>query len=151
LPGALGLAATLAALLLAALLLAASHAAGQNVPEQPDVEELKQVYNHLLIMPETLLYRIMDGDRGFVLYDLRSPDAFRSGHVAGAVNVPWKSGEFERDPDFPRDRDLLLISRDGGDALRALHLLVRAGYRRVYSVEGGMDNWMYRDYLVTDP
>jgi len=136
---------------LPALLLVASHAAGQSAPEQPEVEELEQVYNHLLIMPETLLYRIMEGDRGFVLYDLRSPDAFRSGHVAGAVNVPWKSGEFERARDFPRDRDLLLISRDGGDALRALHLLVRAGYRRVYSVEGGMANWMYGDYLESDP
>ncbi|MFW6182028.1 MAG: rhodanese-like domain-containing protein [Spirochaetota bacterium] len=138
-------------IVLAAFLLAVHPAAGQSGLEVPEIEELEQVYNHLLIMPETLMYRIMDGDRGFVLYDIRNPAAFRSGHVAGAVNLPWESGEFQRTRDFPRDRELLLISRDGEDALRALHLLVMAGFERVYSVEGGMENWMYGDYLVSGP
>ncbi len=135
------------------LLLFPAPAAAQDTPagEDLEIEKLEFLYNHLLIMPETLLYRLMENDRGFVLYDLREPAAYRSGHVAGAVNRPWADGGLQGEQDFPRDRDLLLISGDGEDALRALHLLVTAGYERVYSVEGGMENWMYGGYLVEGP
>lgn len=31
---------------------------------------------------------LKSGDPGFVLLDVRSPDLFKEGHVAGAINLP---------------------------------------------------------------
>jgi rhodanese-related sulfurtransferase len=117
-------------------------------PGELELEELEYLYNHLLIMPETLLYRMLEGDTGYVLYDLRNEEQFRRVRLTGAVSCPWRDGELSCAGPPPRDRDLILISENGNTALRVLHRLVLDGYDRVYSVEGGMENWMYRDYLV---
>lgn len=112
-------------------------------------ENLDEIeFNEYIIMPETLLYRIMKGERNFILLDVRPAEEFDQAHIVGALNFPWVDGAFQtHDLDIPVDREIVLISEDGGTALKALRLLLQMNYREVYSVEGGLDNWPYPQYL----
>jgi rhodanese-related sulfurtransferase len=111
-----------------------------------------------IIMPETLLYKIMKGEDDYVLVDVQPEKEYRAGHVIGALSLPWHDGTFmERRDKLPRNKTVILISSDGSTALKALRVLLQDEYdeqyesfREVFSIEGGMDNWPYRDYLVTD-
>jgi len=111
-----------------------------------------------IIMPEELLYLIKNGDTAYVLVDVRSYDEFQSAHIAGALNVPWEDGTFEkRRAGLPQDKTIILVSADGTMALKALRILLadayqqaRSPFREVFSIEGGMKNWPYREYLVSD-
>jgi rhodanese-related sulfurtransferase len=110
-----------------------------------------------IIMPEELLNRIKRDDEGFVLVDVRSEDAFRERRIVGAVNLPWDEGVFkEQRGALPRNRTVILISSDGTLALKALRILlideyqkVESTFRETFSVEGGMENWPYKEYLIT--
>ncbi len=111
-----------------------------------------------IIMPETLLYKIMRGEDDYILVDVRPEEEFRLGHVRGALSYPWEDGTFvKRRGEFPRNRTVIFISRDGTAALKALQILMqdeyqeqRESFREVFSIEGGMDNWPYDEYLVKE-
>ena len=111
-----------------------------------------------VIMPETLLYKIMKGDDDYVLVDVRPAEEFRAGRVVGALSLPWNDGTFlDKRRELPRSKEVILISSDGLDALKALRILQEDEYRGNYdsfremsSIEGGMGNWPYRDYIVHD-
>ena len=111
-----------------------------------------------VIMPEELLNRIKRGDEGFVLVDVRSEDAFRERHIVGAVNLPWEENVFRKGRGaLPGNKTVILISSDGTLALKALRILLmdeyqkaESSFRETFSVEGGMDNWPYREYLIRE-
>ncbi len=121
----------------------------QNGPVQFQFDEME--LNEFIIMPETLLYRIMNKDAGYDLFDVRPLEEFRKGHISGAVNLPWEPSGFHAEKrDFPRNREIIFISEDGVDALKAVRYLLEMGYREVFSVEGGMNNWPYHQYLESE-
>jgi rhodanese-related sulfurtransferase len=102
-----------------------------------------------IAMPETLMYKMRAGEKGFVVVDLRGPEQFADGHLRGAVNYPWSGGAFlSIFKNLPRNREIFLMSEDGGFGVEALRVLVDAGYTGAYSVEGGMLNWPYTDLLA---
>jgi rhodanese-related sulfurtransferase len=111
-----------------------------------------------VIMPETLLYKIMRGEENYVLVDVRPAEEFKAGHVVSAINLPWKDGTFtEKRGELPRSKEIIFISSDGLEALKALRLLRDDEYRgnhdtirEMSSIEGGMGNWPYREYLTTE-
>jgi rhodanese-related sulfurtransferase len=109
-----------------------------------------------IIMPEALLYKILNGDDDYVLVDVRLEEEYRAGHIVGAVSIPWEDGTFmELRDELPRNREVIFVSSDGLDALKALRVLRDDEYRGNYdslrpmsSIEGGMGNWPYREYLL---
>jgi rhodanese-related sulfurtransferase len=113
-----------------------------------DFSEYGDELSEYIAMPETLMYKMRAGEKGFVVVDLREPERFAGGHLRGAVNYPWKGGVFlSICKNLPRDREVFLMSEDGGFGLEALRVLVDAGFTGAYSVEGGMRNWPYTDLL----
>ena len=111
-----------------------------------------------VIMPETLLYKIMKGESDYVLVDVRPVEEYRTGHVVGAMNLPLNDGTFmKKRGELPRSKEVIFISSDGLDALKALRILRDDDYNNNYdslremsSIEGGMDNWLYDDYLTQE-
>lgn len=102
-----------------------------------------------ILMPEELLYRMLSGASDFVIYDIREKDAFLEAHIRGAENHSWVSGDFVMGfANFPRDLDIFLVSEDGITAFHALRFLLGKGFISVYVMEGGMENWLYRELLV---
>lgn len=86
--------------------------------------------------------------REAVLIDVREPDEWAEGHVAGATHIPL--GELpSRLADVPRDRDVLLFCRSGHRSGTATALLRGQGYARALNVEGGITAWRRAGLPVT--
>lgn len=78
--------------------------------------------------------------REAVLIDVREPDEWQEGHVAGATHIPL--GDLPaRLAEVPRDRPVLLFCRSGNRSGRATALLREQGYDQAINVEGGITAW----------
>jgi rhodanese-related sulfurtransferase len=89
------------------------------------------------------VYDLMTGDLDevfFLLVDLRSPDAYASRHLIGALNIPYeKLGDWIGV--LPRGVFTVLYDQDGTLALSAAQSLRAAGYPDAQSLRGGLDAW----------
>lgn len=104
------------------------------------------------------LEALLDQGRAFTLADVREPEEYREGHLAGAVNLPVQqilkiteqSGFFE-DPEkflgISRKRPVIVYCSHGGRGMQAARLLSGAGYQAV-NVYGGLS--CYRGRHLTD-
>ena len=114
-----------------------------------EYSRLEYQYNDYIIMPETLVYKIKKNIHDYILYDLRDFKAYSEYHVVGAKSLPWDQMKKSLSlSNFPKNKQIILISSDGFYSLKALELLLNNGYVSVYSIEGGMDNWPYKKLLV---
>jgi rhodanese-related sulfurtransferase len=77
---------------------------------------------------------------GAPLVDVRMPDEYEAGHVAGAVLIPLPEVP-ERVADFPTDRPVYLICRSGARSMRAAEFLGQFGVEGV-NVAGGTIQWV---------
>lgn len=78
-------------------------------------------------------------DKGAVLVDIRNKDAFKAGHIDGAVNIPIRSLPFKK-KELDKDKTILVICYVGGSSKMAAKLLSKSGYE-VKNVIGGMEAW----------
>ncbi|HAJ27689.1 MAG TPA: hypothetical protein DCG53_10680 [Syntrophus sp. (in: bacteria)] len=75
-----------------------------------------------------------------LMIDLRSPAAYQSYHITGAVNMPLVSLH-RTYQDLPWNRPLLVIDADGSRSFLAASYLRRKGFENVRRLEGGMAAW----------
>lgn len=67
--------------------------------------------------------------------------------VPEIVNIPFSVFE-ERFPALPHDRELVLVSADGQNSLKATYYLMRHGYTRGADMSNGVAKWLYRGFPV---
>jgi rhodanese-related sulfurtransferase len=77
-------------------------------------------------------------NRPFLL-DVRQPEEFREGHIAGAKLIPL--GELRtRINELPKDKEIVCICASGSRSSSATRQLASAGYQ-VINMKGGMFIW----------
>jgi phage shock protein E len=74
------------------------------------------------------------------LLDVRTPQEYAEGHIAGAVNVPYDQLA-TRLAEVPKDKDVVLYCRSGRRAGIAADVLAANGYKRLSHLEGDMIAW----------
>jgi phage shock protein E len=77
---------------------------------------------------------------GALLLDVRSPEEFAAGHIAGAMNLPVQQLEQRRDDLGSRERPVVVYCRSGARSAQATSLLRGAGFAQVHDL-GAMHNW----------
>jgi rhodanese-related sulfurtransferase len=84
----------------------------------------------------------LDARESIVLIDVRQPEEFKSGHVAGARSMPLPTLASRLD-DVAKDKDAAIycICLSGGRSSSACDLLQRQGFTNVINVTGGMGAW----------
>jgi rhodanese-related sulfurtransferase len=130
-----------AALLLGTVALAASPYPGSKVTL--DAKELALVVGTEAdrIEATELAAWIIASRADYRLIDLRSQATFDAYHIPTAVNIPMSA---LTDAGFGRQEKLVIYS-DGGILSAQAWMLLRAqGYRSVYMVEGGLEDWKDR-------
>lgn len=77
-----------------------------------------------------------------LILDVRTPEEFANGHIAGAINVPHDQ-ILTRLPELAawRTRDIVLYCRSGRRAELAATLLEAQGYTRLHHLDGDMQGW----------
>jgi len=89
------------------------------------------------------------GEQAFVL-DVRAPEEFVTGHVPGAVNIPYDQVA-ARLAEVPKDKDVVLYCRSGRRAGMAAEVLAANGYTRLKHLEGDMTAWIEKGRPVETP
>lgn len=80
-----------------------------------------------------------------VVIDVREPDEFRAGHIAGAINVPRGMLEFRLSgtPELQdRDKKIVVYCKTSGRGALSAVALKEMGYLNVLSIAGGFDAWL---------
>jgi rhodanese-related sulfurtransferase len=73
------------------------------------------------------------------LLDVRQPEEYREGHIAGATLIPL--GDLPHKVDqLPRDREIICVCRSGNRSHSATRQLQAAGLKAV-NLQGGMLAW----------
>ena len=77
-----------------------------------------------------------------VILDVRTREEYSSGHVPGAINVPYDQVA-DRVEEFAafRDADVVVYCQSGKRASMAAADLKTAGFSRVLDLEGHMQGW----------
>jgi phage shock protein E len=90
------------------------------------------------------------GEQAPFVLDVRAPEEFVTGHVPGAVNIPYDQVA-ARLAEVPKDQDIVLYCRSGRRAGMAAEVLAANGYTRLSHLEGDMPAWIARGRPVETP
>ena len=84
---------------------------------------------------------IMQSQKDVVILDVRTPEEYAAGHIAGAVNLPNETISDQEIPSLPdKDQTLLVYCRSGNRSKQASRKLADLGYTRVLEF-GGINTW----------
>lgn len=81
-----------------------------------------------------------------LLLDVRRPDEFDSGHIAGAINISVETLA-SRLSEVPDDQTIVVYCRSGNRSATASEILADAGYNDIYDM-GGIIDWQNAGYPV---
>jgi rhodanese-related sulfurtransferase len=81
------------------------------------------------------------GGKEWQIVDVRTPDEFKEGHIASAVNLPVDQLGTGAVQIIGESRKLIFVCRSGVRAAAAANASAAAGCRDVYVMEGAMDAW----------
>ncbi|MGV8175273.1 MAG: rhodanese-like domain-containing protein [Methanothrix sp.] len=80
--------------------------------------------------------------RELVILDVRTAGEYSSGHIAGAINIDYRSPSFEDQLSMlDRDVAILLYCRTGVRSLKALQIMKRMGFSEIYNLTEGLVGW----------
>jgi rhodanese-related sulfurtransferase len=88
----------------------------------------------------------MDGAQPLFILDVRQPEEFRAGHIAGAKLVPLNELNRRMD-ELPRETEILCVCQSGSRSSAATRQLTGAGFNAL-NLRGGMIGWQMAAYPV---
>ncbi len=96
-------------------------------------------------------FRVNHEDGVFV--DVRQAAIFSKGHIAGALNITAaeiKSGKLQR-IENAREKPVVLVGKDkfDTDTFNCARILKKNGYKQVYTLEGGINQWAIDNLPLT--
>ena len=81
-------------------------------------------------------------NKGAMVIDVRSPEAFQRGHIVNARNIA--AAELDSNKEVAKkqkSKTLLTVCEDGTGAGKAANSLRAAGYNNSFSLKGGIKSW----------
>mgnify|MGYP001053220634 CR=1 FL=1 len=98
------------------------------------------------ISPQDYVSQYTDTGADHILIDVRTPQEFNSGHIAGAINIPVDQVA-NRLSEIPADIPVVLYCRSGNRSAQAANILNQSNYNEVYDL-GGIIQWQSAGYPV---
>jgi phage shock protein E len=89
------------------------------------------------IDPQNYIAQFSDAEH--FLLDVRTPEEFAGGHIAGAVNISVAELP-QRLSEVPQDMTVVVYCRSGNRSQTASEILSQAGYNSIYDL-GGIIAW----------
>ena len=86
--------------------------------------------------------KLLKEKKDIVVLDVRTPEEFKSGHIAGAKNVDFQSEDFKKQvAALDKSKTYLVHCAAGGRSSRALEVLDKDKFSHVYHMNGGFSAW----------
>lgn len=77
-----------------------------------------------------------------IILDVRTPEEFNNGHIPGSELVPLQVLE-GMSTDLEKEKSYLIVCRSGNRSQQAAEILTGKGFKNVYNMTGGMNEWTY--------
>jgi rhodanese-related sulfurtransferase len=98
---------------------------------------------HVSMLTADELLALLQAGESPVVLDVRTPEEYDEGHVAGAINIPHDQiGDRLAELEAYRDQGLVVYCRTGRRAGVAEAELRAAGFDRLWDLEGHMVSWV---------
>ncbi len=82
-----------------------------------------------------------NGERAYIILDVRRPDEFANGHIPGAINVANETIGAEAPAELPdKDQVIYIYCRSGNRSKQAAEKLAALGYTNITEF-GGIIDW----------
>jgi rhodanese-related sulfurtransferase len=82
------------------------------------------------------------GEDDVIILDIRTPQEYNSGRIAGADNIDYYSTDFEKELDaLDRHQSYKLYCNSGNRSASALKLMEEMGFTDVEELRGGIQAW----------
>lgn len=82
------------------------------------------------------------GKPDFVILDVRTPEEFSGGHLAGAVNLDVQAKDFEKKlRALDRNKSYLVYCRTGNRSRMATIAMEALGFRSIFHMNEGIVKW----------
>jgi rhodanese-related sulfurtransferase len=86
---------------------------------------------------------------GVVVLDVRTPDEYRSGHIADATNIDFRGSDFgDRVKKLDPSKTYLVHCASGGRSTTSLAVFQKLGFKSVVHLDGGFNAWKKAGYPV---
>jgi len=81
-------------------------------------------------------------DQSVMLLDVRTPSEFASGHISGATNIDFESGTFASDIlKLDKSKTYAVYCRSGNRSAQATAIMAKDGFKSIFNLDGGINNW----------
>ncbi|MDT0293187.1 rhodanese-like domain-containing protein [Mesonia ostreae] len=81
------------------------------------------------------------------LIDVRDFNEYESGHITDAQNIIYDE-DFEANiSGLDKTKPVAVYCRTGGRSEKCASILKKAGFEKIYELEGGYEAWTYKDNL----
>lgn len=84
---------------------------------------------------------MLQSSSNVLVVDVRTPEEYAQGHLKGAINIPLSDLPL-RIGRLEQNRPILVYCQTGYRSAQASSILVKAGFTKVYNLEGGMTAWI---------
>jgi rhodanese-related sulfurtransferase len=86
--------------------------------------------------------KLLKEKKDIVVLDVRTPEEFKEGHIAGAKNVDFQSEDFKKQvAALDKSKTYLVHCAAGGRSSRALKVLEADKFEHVYHLNDGFAGW----------
>ena len=84
-----------------------------------------------------------------MIIDVRTPEEFSEGHIAGATNVDFRSDAFSDEINkFDKDKEYVVYCRSGNRSRGALEVMTEQGFTLIHHLSSGIIGWTDAGYSV---
>lgn len=87
---------------------------------------------------------LIDAGAGNLL-DVRTPEEYAMGHIAGSINLDFKGPDFSTSLDtLDKSVPVYVYCQGGGRSGQAMEIMREKGFSAVYNLLGGYGSWPYK-------
>lgn len=102
----------------------------------------KPAENGLQDVSATEFQQAIQSNASKQVLDVRTPDEFSGGHIAGAISADISSGAFQQATEsLDKNKAVYVYCLSGGRSSQAAQQLVSMGFQEVYNLGGGILAW----------
>lgn len=92
----------------------------------------------------------MESTPNEIILDVRTPEEFADGHIAGALNLDWDGKDFETATEsLDKNVPVMVYCAGGGRSSAAAKALKSKGFKEIYNLEDGISDWEDKGFPVT--
>jgi rhodanese-related sulfurtransferase len=89
------------------------------------------------------------GSKKFAVLDVRTPQEYGAGHLAGALNVDLGASNFKDEVNkLDKNRTYLVYCSTGFRSAAASKIMADLGFKDIYNMTGGITDWQAKGYPV---